>query len=437
MAHKIAQVLPGSIAQQCGLKPGDRLISINGTPVLDQIDYQALTAQEAITLAIDTGDGIDEIQLQKDEGEPLGIVFESTLMSRPRVCANDCVFCFIEQMPSGMRNTLYVKDDDWRLSLMMGNFITLTNVSETEFDRIIQRHASPLYISVHATDGEVRAQLMGNPKARGIMAQLHRLADAGIAFHCQVVLCPGLNDGAVLDRTIGDLADLYPAARSVALVPVGLTAYRQNLFPLEGYTAQTARTVLAQAEGWQRQLLDRIGTRFVFAADEFYCLGGQEIPEDAAYEGYPQIENGVGLLRSFDVEFQTARRFAGTEDAIPRSVVIATGVSAAPFLRSLVEQAALPGVSVRVLPVDNNFFGWTVTVAGLLTGHDLLAALQGVEADEILISQAMLRQEDALFLDGLSLGEVEEALRTQVHPVACDGAAFYGALEGEQYLAEA
>ncbi len=433
MAHRITEVDPDGIAAECGIKPGNVLLSINGEAVLDQIDYQFLTAGERLVLEVQDDTGIIEVHLEKDEGEPLGLTLDSTLVSRPRACANHCVFCFIDQMPTGLRRTLYVKDDDWRLSLMMGNYITLTNLSEREFDRIIARRASPLYISVHATDGAVRARMMGNRRAAGLLPQLHRLRDAGIAFHCQIVLCPGMNDGAVLDDTLETLAALHPAARSAALVPVGLTRHRDGLAALSPYTRQTAASLLDQAHAWQTRFMERLGTRFVFAADELYSLSGYPVPDDGAYEAYAQIENGVGLLRSFEKEYASAYRFMDPAETKPRRVVIATGVSAAPFLSALIERNPVPGVTITVFPVKNAFFGESVTVAGLLTGQDLLTALAGVQADEVLISGAMLRQEGDLFLDNLSPDAVEQAIGVPVHAVPCDGAAFLYALQGELY----
>lgn len=436
MAHRITEIDKGSIADQCGLKPGDVLLRINGEPIVDQIDYQYLTAQEKILLEVEAAGSVQEIELEKDEDEPLGITFESTLMSRPRECANHCVFCFIDQMPKGMRTSLYVKDDDWRLSLMMGNFITLTNLSDKEFDRIIARCASPLFVSVHATNGAVRKEMMRNPRSDRIMEQLHRLADAGIEFHCQVVLCPGFNDGAVLDDTIATLSGLFPSARSMALVPVGLTGHREGLTQLTPYTKETAIALMHQANAWQEKLMSAIGTRFVFAADEFYCLSGMPLPPEEAYEGFPQIENGVGLLRNFATEFATAYQYADKEDTKPRNVVIATGTSVSAFLSGLLAEHPLPGVNVTVLPVENDFFGKSVTVAGLLTGTDLQKRLQDVQADEILISQTMLRHEGDLFLDDTSLADLDRSLAAPVHAVGNDGAEFFYAIQGELFDTE-
>ncbi|MDR0929558.1 MAG: DUF512 domain-containing protein [Oscillospiraceae bacterium] len=431
MAHRIAQVLEGGVAARAGICPGDVLLSVNGEAVLDQVDYQFLTARPRLTLALQGADGQPRtLNLRKGAEEPLGLTFEDTLMSRPRTCANHCAFCFIDQMPPGLRRSLYVKDDDWRLSLMMGNYITLTNVPEAEFARIIARRASPLYISVHATNPAVRAKLMGNPRAADLLERLKRLRDAGLSFHCQIVLCPGLNDGVVLDETLETLSGLAPAAKSAALVPVGLTRFREGLTALAPYTMETARAVMAQAAAWQAKLLPKLHTRFVFPADEFYCLSGAPLPPEEAYEGYPQLENGVGLLSSFAAEFKAAYALHDDADTLPRRVLIATGVSAAPFLRELLASHPLPGVDIRVLAVENRFFGTTVTVAGLLTGQDVLAALQNEQADEVLISRAMLRHEGDLFLDDMPLETLAQGINMPVRPVECDGAAFLDALQG-------
>lgn len=431
MAHRIHSVEPGSIAAQCGLAPGDSLLRINGEAVLDQVDYQFLTAGESIVLEVENDEGISEIHLSKDEAEPLGITFESSLMARPRACRNKCVFCFVDQMPRGMRRSLYVKDDDWRLSLMMGNYITLTNLDEAELARVIARRASPLFISIHATDAAVRARMMGNPAAAEIRERLERLRAAGISFHCQIVLCPGINDGAVLDDTLKTLADLSPAALSAALVPVGLTRHREKLAALEPYTRETSGALVRQAHAWQEKLLARLGTRFVFPADEFYCLSGKPLPEDAEYENYPQLENGVGLLRSFEREFVEAYNHHDPEETKPRRVLIATGISAEPFLEKWIAEHPLPGVAAEVVAVRNDFFGPLVTVAGLLTGQDILRTFRGRHADELLIPEAALRHEDGLFLDDMPLEALRRELPMQLHAAGCDGAEFLYALQGE------
>lgn len=436
LAHTVTAVEAGSIADQCGIKPGDILLTINRIQVMDLIDYQFLCAQEALRIEIKKNDCIIELHLTKDEWEPLGLSFASTMVTRPNACANRCVFCFIDQLPKSMRPSLYIKDDDWRLSLMMGNYITLTNVSDTEMDRIIARHASPLHISIHATDGDIRARMMGNPQAKSILQKLLQLKDAGIAFHCQVVLCPGINDGMILENTINDLASLYPAALSVALVPVGLTAYREGLCALTPYTKASAKQLLAQAHSWQVRFLQSLGTRFLFPADEFYCHSETPIPQEEAYEGYPQIENGVGLLRRFEEEYTYAHQQMIASETIPRRVLIATGVSTAPCLEKLLREKPVDGITVKIKAAPNVFFGESVTVAGLLTGRDIQNALCNEITDEILLPAVMLRQEDDLFLDDMPLTELQHALKTPVHVVETDGAAFLYALQGELYRNE-
>lgn len=432
MPHAITAVKKGSAAYKSGIRPGDRLKRINGEDIIDQIDYQAITANSLLILDIEKKNGGNAIiTIQKDECEPLGIQLEDTLISHPRSCRNHCVFCFIDQMPKSLRQTLYVKDDDWRLSLMMGNYITLTNVSESEMDRIIRRHASPLYISVHATDGAVRRQMMKNPGADRIMEHLKRLADSGIRFHCQIVLCPGLNDGPVLKKTLQDLISFYPAACSAALVPVGLTSHREGLTPLTPYTKESAKELIEMIKPLQEQFMKKYGTAFVFPADELYCLSGLPLPQESEYEDFPQIENGVGLLRLFisDVE-QAAEDSIDIPNDMPKRVTIACGVSVAPFLTELADKFAPPQVQVDIRPIRNDFFGHTITVTGLITGGDLVRQLQGAVTDRILICSAMLRAEGDLFLDGLSLDDVKNALPAPLYVIPNSGKAFYRALHG-------
>lgn len=432
MSHTITAVQKDSVAYLSGIRPGDRLNRINGEDIIDQIDYQALSANSLLILDIKKKTGGNAIiTIQKDEYEPLGIQLEDTLLSRPRSCRNHCVFCFIDQMPKALRQTLYVKDDDWRLSLMMGNYITLTNISESEMDRIIRRHASPLYISVHATDGDVRRQMMKNPGADRIMEHLKRFQDAGIRFHCQIVLCPGFNDGPVLEKTIQDLISFYPAACSAALVPVGLTSHREGLTPLKPYTKETAAELILKIKPLQEQFLKKYGTAFVYPADELYCLSGLPLPNETEYEDFPQIENGVGLLRLFisDV-MQAADESIAVPNDLPKHITIACGVSVAPFLQELADKYAPAQVEVDIHPIRNDFFGHTITVTGLITGQDLVKQLQSTETDRILICAAMLRAEGDLFLDGLSLEEVKKALPAPLYVIPNSGKAFYHALHG-------
>lgn len=433
MGHIIKSVPEGSLGAELGLLPGDELLTLNGEPVVDVIDYQALLSTEELALVYRRGGETLEVDCEKEEWEELGVEFADGLLTT-RVCKNHCIFCFIDQMPPNCRPTLYVKDDDWRMSLMMGNFVTLTNVDEEEMRRIVRRRASPLYISVHATDPEVRRRMMRNPHAGRILDQLRTLRDAGLQFHCQIVLCPGENDGDVLERTLTDLAALRPAAQSVAVVPVGLTGFRQGLYPLRPFTREEADGVLRQISRWQKKCWKEMGTRFVFASDEFYCLAGRSLPAESCYEDFPQIENGVGLLRRFECELEEAERFEMSDGPAPaRRYLIPTGVSVAPHLMRMAERFAPPGVSVRVLPVANHFFGETVTVTGLLTGGDVLAALtpdKVADADELLLCSVMLRHEGDLFLDDMHIDDFRRRAPLPLHVTGCDGQAFYDALRG-------
>lgn len=431
MVHVIDDVNPRSVAFRYGVRPGDTLISINGEELIDDIDYQALSARSRLDLIIMRDGTEKKIQILKSKEAPLGLKI-SSLQCNPRTCRNKCVFCFIDQMPKGMRKTLYVKDDDWRMSLMMGNYITLTNVDDAEFDRIIRRKASPLYISVHATDPDTRVKMMRNPNACRIMERLNRLKEAGLSFHCQIVLCPGLNDGEVLENTLRDLSSLWPAAKSAALVPVGLTKHRDGLFPLQPYDREGAAKVIAQAEKWQREMLEKAGTRFVFPSDEMYCISGRELPPDEEYEGYPQIENGVGLLKKFENALKEEKE-ENQGSAKKRRVLIPCGTSVAPVMEKWMKDYAPSGVEVTVRPIRNTFFGETVTVTGLLTGGDLRNQLQDAAdaADEILLCSSTLRAEGDLFLDDMSLEQLRAALPLPLKVVENRGEELYRALLGE------
>ena len=429
MPSEITHVQPGSIAARLGLKAGDRLDTIAGEPVIDQIDYQALTAQSRFDMSVTRPDGsVRTIHVRKQDWEPLGLTLDQSIVSSPRPCRNHCVFCFIDQMPPGMRDTLYVKDDDWRLSLMMGNYITMTNIDDAEFDRIIRRRVSPLFISVHTTDPELRVRMLRNPQAARIMDRLRQLKESGIRYHCQVVLCPGWNDGDALIRTLEDLRGLYPAAQSVALVPIGLTRFRDGLPYIKPYDKDMAAALIEQVKPYQARYLEEIGTRFVFPADEFYCLSGMAIPEDGEYEDYPQIENGVGMLRMFETDL----RFAAEDDPVAetpeRHLVIATGTSVAPFLQRLADQFAPKGTKVTVMPIVNHFFGESVTVAGLITGRDLVEQCQDVEADEILIVRSMIRAEGDMFLDDMTVEDARRALPAPLRITEASGEDFWRAI---------
>lgn len=435
MRHQITAVDRASVAQRHGVAPGDILLAIDNQPVIDEIDYQALIANSTLTLALENAQGeAKTVLIHKAEGEPLGLHFGESMTLSPRTCRNQCVFCFIDQMPGNLRPTLYVKDDDWRYSLMMGNFVTLTNVDDGELDRIIRRHASPLYISVHATNPALRCRMMNNRFAGNIMERLQRLKAAGIRFHCQIVVCPGYNDGDELLRTLTDLRSLAPAAQTAALVPVGLTKCREGLAHLTPFTRETASALLDLIAPFQQQSRDALGTTFAFPSDEFFCLSGRPIPSEGWYEDFPQIENGVGLLRRLELEMEEAAEF-DDEPSVPaaRRYVLPTGVSAAPHLRRLIDRFAPKGTDVRVIPVTNYFFGETVTVTGLLTGSDLLRALTPeicAGAEEILLCSVTLRHERDLFLDDMSFHDFCARAPLPVRLTDCDGQSLYDALRG-------
>ncbi len=415
----ISDVLPGSPAERVGLRIGDALLAIDGEPVIDLVDYEHLSANEHITLTICKKDGnIERVDIEKDDYEPLGLTFATSLMDKMRTCKNHCVFCFIDQMPKGGRSSLHVKDDDWRMSFIMGNYVTLTNLDERELNRIIRRRVSPLYVSLHASDPEVRRKMMKNPNAGEIVPQLKRLAAAGLQFHLQIVLCPGLNDGDVLRRSIDDMLELYPYAQSLAIVPVGLTRFRDGLTPLRNYTAEEAARMIDEIEQKQVEIKKKYGTRFVFLADEWYTLCDRTLPDYDDYEGFPQIENGVGLLRLFEGEMLEA-----LEDREPlkqkKQFFMAGGVSAEPFFRESYQQLIPYGIEIKTHAIKNRFFGESVTVGGLVTGGDLIDQLKGEEFGRaLLIPRAMLKADEEVFLDGVTKAEAEAALQTRILPVA-------------------
>ena len=425
MTHTVKTVENGSIADQLGIRPGDQLKSINHEPVVDFIDYQALCCQEKLTLELIQNGEICEYEFEKDEYEPLGIEFESDMLGKTRECVNNCRFCFVDQLPQGMRESLGVKDDDWRLSLLMGNFVTLTNVSDAELERIIKRHASPLYISVHATDPAVRKDLLRPRTNFDIIDQLKHLAGGGIQFHAQTVVCPGINDGAVLEKTIDDLAAMYPACQSLAIVPVGLTEHRTNLDDLRCFNEADAQHLLYMVENKRRELRKKLGTLFAFPSDEMYIIAGYPLPSDSDYEDYAQIDNGVGLVRQLFTEFDDAyfelpEKFKKNTKPLKR-LCIACGTSVQPLLKQLMDEHPISGVSVRVCAVKNRFFGESVTVSGLITGQDLIYRMKNEPCDAILITECMLRSGEETFLDDMTLSEVKKALGVNVIPVGRTG----------------
>ena len=432
MSTAITHVQPGSIAHRLGLKEGEKLISIAGEPIIDQIDYQALTAQRHFDLTVEGLDGQTRVlHVRKEDWQPLGLTLDQTIVSSPRPCRNHCIFCFIDQMPPGMRRTLYVKDDDWRLSLMMGNYITMTNIDDSELDRIIRRKVSPLFVSVQCTDPDMRVKLLRNPRAAIIMDNLRLLKQNGIRFHAQIVLCPGWNDGDILTKSLNDLETLRPAIQSIALVPIGLTKFRDGLPYIKPYNRQMAIDLIEQVKPYQERFLREIGTRLVFPADEFYCLSGLLLPTDEEYEDYPQVENGVGMLRMFETDLLYAIEDLPMTETQPRRICIATGTSVAPFLRELAERHAPKGTTVEVRPIINRFFGESVTVTGLITGQDLVSQCKDVQADEIMIVRSMIRAEGDLFLDDMHIDDVRKKLPCPLKVVDNSGEGFWRAISGQ------
>lgn len=441
--RKISAVLQGSLAQRRGLKPGDVVLSINDEPLLDEIDYQALTARRHVRLLIRRADGSQrEVDFVKATGHALGLQFEDSLIGSPKTCGNHCLFCFVDQLPPGLRKSLYVKDDDWRLSLLTGNFVTLTNVGDREFSRILRRKASPLYISVQATDSAVRGALIRHPHAGKLMQRLNQLRQAGLAFHCQIVICPDINDGEVLEKSIRELMALAPAALSLALVPVGLTRYREGLSPIRAFTREDAKKVLAIARKYQQTALRELGTRFVFPADELLSLAGEEVPAPEYYEHFAQIENGIGMLSQFRAGLEEAAGQNDGADDIPehrRTALLPCGSSVAPYLREWVSHYAPPGLDARVMPIINTFFGESVTVSGLICGQDLASQLGGIQADAVIIVDDMLSSDNTLFLDDMTPEDLQRALGLPLVVCRNQGGAFYeamravalGSLEGD------
>ena len=411
----ITRVEADSPAAREGLRAGDRLLSVNGEPIKDLIDYEALSVRSRLIVEVERSGEKLRYLVRKKVGEPLGLCFETTLMDRMQTCKNRCLFCFVDQMPKGIRSSLNVKDDDWRLSFIMGNYVTLTNVSEAEFERILKRRVSPLYVSVHSTDPALRVKLMSNPTAGRIMERLTALKEAGITFHTQIVLCPGLNDGEALERTLADLAPLYPYCASVAAVPVGLTKYREGLYPLRGYTVDEARALIEYGEKKQAQYREQWDDTFFYLSDEWYLTAELPLPPAVSYGDFPQIENGVGLLRLFELDFREALA-EKTPLPSPRQITVAGGTAANPFFRDLYKYLEDYNIYADVVPVQNRFFGGNVHVAGLVTAGDLMAAFPGPGDGPLLIPRNMLREKDSVFLDGVTLAELEQKLDRRIFP---------------------
>lgn len=423
----VTRVMPGTLADELGIEPRDRILSINGFVLEDVIDLRFMLADEYIELELAKPDGeVWILEADKDLDEELGVELSSDTFDGIRRCKNHCVFCFVDQMPPGMRETLYVKDDDYRMSFLHGNFITGTNLTDQDLDRIMRMHLSPVYISVHTVNPELRVKMLKNPQSGQIMEHLKLLIANGIEAHTQIVLCPGLNDGEELDRTIEELSQLWPGVRSIAAVPVGLTAYRQNLAPLEMFNPETAGKVIDQVSTWQKQFQQKLGYPLVFLGDEFYLMAEREIPESKWYGDYPQTENGIGLVRIFYDTFAEKMKSVPHQVSASKEFIVITGTSGAKVLEPLVAQLNLiNNLQVHLVAVENKYFGSSVTVSGLITGQDIVREMKDKSnlEGEVLIPSVMVRHGEEVLLDGMTVQQLAEHLGRTVTVVdITDGA---------------
>ena len=413
-----------SIAEEIGLEPGDEILKINNIEIKDVLDYRFLINDEFITLKIQTKQGeIVEVDIEKDAYEPLGVEFENSLMDKPLHCTNKCVFCFIDQLPKGMRESLYFKDDDTRLSFFQGNYVTFTNLSDDEIDRIIRLRISPINISVHTMNPELRVKMLKNPKAARLPEIMQRLCDNGIIMNCQIVLCPDFNDGEELTYTIEKLYEMRECVKSVSVVPIGLTKHREGLCPMTAVGSDKAKELIAEIEKWQKKARQEIGTGFVYASDEIYLKAGIPIPESNAYHGFPQIENGVGMIASLQEELSDALQ-SSPEVKEPRTVTLVTGAAVhstmCDFATDIMKK--YPRLKINVEKIINNFFGEQITVSGLLCGCDIIEQLSGKNlGDNLIITKNMLRDGENVLLDDVTTDDIERELGTKIIAVGDDG----------------
>jgi len=433
---KILDVDEKSIAWEAGLAPGDIIVSINGKPLKDIFDYHYSMSGHRIRLKVKKSNGsLEKLRIQKEEYEDIGLRFKDDLIDGQKSCTNKCIFCFIDQLPPGMRETLYFKDDDARLSMLHGNYVTLTNTGMDELKRLARLHLSPINISVHTVNPELRVRMMNNKSAGDIMDKILFLANKKIRMNCQIVLVKGYNDEEELDRTISELEAFYPHINSLSVVPVGITKYRQHLCELIPYDKKSSIDVIEQVEKYQKTYKEKHGCNFIYAADEFFVMAGREIPDPKEYDGYPQLENGVGLIASFEEELLTALEsdIYNIEDA--RRVTIVTGVAAYGFMKKItgIIEEKIENIEITVHKVKNNFFGETVTVAGLITGNDIINSMRGITAgDEILFPRVMLKADEEVFLDNITPEELSESLGVKVTPVYVSGFDLIDKLTGRE-----
>ncbi len=436
--HKIIRVEKDSIAEELGIDAGDMLLAVNGQEIEDIFDYQYLTDDEEITVLIRKQNQEEwEFEIEKEYEEDLGIEFENGLMDDYRSCQNKCIFCFIDQMPKGMRDTLYFKDDDSRLSFLQGNYVTLTNMKEKDIERIIYYHLGPINISVQTTNPALRCRMLNNRFAGEALKKMQRLKEGGIEMNGQIVLCKGINDGMELEESIRTLTTYIPQMKSISVVPAGLTKYRDGLFPLHPFSKEDAKEVLSQIHKWQQYCMKEYGIHFVHAGDEWYLLAEEEMPAEETYDGYLQLENGVGMMRLLENEFLEALEAEEAGDKKSEKITIATGKLAAPLLKKLSSlfMQKFPGKSVQVAAIRNDFFGEQITVSGLLTGKDIVGQLGGIPlGDRLLLPCNLLRSGEEVFLDDMTLSQVKNALQVQIDIVKSSGQDLVNALlEGERY----
>lgn len=424
----IEKVEKGSIAEELGIEPGDILVSINDNKVLDIIDYKYLISDDYVVVTIQKKNNeVWDFEIEKDYDEDLGIYFTNPLIDKAKSCRNKCMFCFIDQLPKGMRETLYFKDDDSRLSFLQGNFITLTNLRDDEIQRIIDYRLSPINVSVHTTNPELRIKMLNNKNAGKIYSILKKFSQAKIEVHCQIVLVPGVNDGVELDRTLGDLSKLYPSVNSVAVVPVGITKYREGLPKLEPFNEVSSLEFLKYIRNKQEEYLKKLGTRFVFPSDEFYAMTNIAPPSYGEYEKFLQLENGVGLMTLFSYEVDREIEKLKDDISLKKKYIVATGTLAYKFVKSICDKVMnnIRELEIKVVPIKNDFFGTTITVSGLITGQDLINQLKEYkDFDALIIPNSMLRSGEKVFLDDLTIEDIEKELNIKVIPSKVKGKDF-------------
>ena len=450
MYGRILKIYPGSLAEELELVPGDKLLEINGIKLRDIIDVSFAFADEEIEMLVEHEDGQQEVyEFDKDYDEELGVEFESAVFDGIRHCANNCLFCFVDQVAPDMRESLNIKDDDYRMSFLYGNFITMTNMVDADFQRIKQYHLSPLFVSVQCTNPDLRQRLLRCRTAGNLAAQLDKLEAADVEYHTQIVLCRDLNDGEELERSLRDIVARQPHALSIAIVPVGLTRFRQDCYPLRSFDRESAVRVVEQVEAYQRQQRKKDGRTFIYLADEFYLLAGRELPPAEYYDGFPQLDNGIGLARNFMEEFAAAVAEADDSKAALAAhkqqdnrdnraklrLAVVSGTSISPLMAELAESISGAGEQVTMVPVPNHHFGTTVNVSGLLTAKDMLAALQDVagKVDGILIPESALRTGDNVFLDDVSLSDFCARLPCRVETVGSGREYFHALTDWENY----